>query len=124
MVITEEGIRVDCSVIDSKHTRNVVLEECYLRLYDKHIEYKNVYAGESDDYHDAEGIWKDTRSNYRFTRMRSDISEVVMYYNNPEQLWVVAIDFNGIPDATGWIYDSPKEALKLYNTLQDYFITR
>lgn len=124
MTITDEGIRLDCPLADTLHRRNVELTECYLKLYEKYLEYKISAVYESDDRLDAEGIWTDTKTNYRWTRLRAAIVQVDMYYDNPADKWMVSLEFDGIADSIGWLHDSPKDALKLYNTLQDYFITR
>lgn len=123
MTITDEGIRIDVPFIDSKHRRNTMLKECYLMLYPNHIEYKCVAEYGSDERHDYEGIWKDCKTNYRWTRRRCDLSQVDMYFDNPVEQWMVSVEFSGITDPTGWLHDSPKEALALYNKLQDYLIS-
>ncbi len=124
MTITDTGTRIDCSYPDSLHRRNSIAKECYLMLYPEHIEYKAVADYESDEVNDLEGIWTEVTSNYRWTRARRLLSEVSMYYDNPEKKWMVTIEFEGVSQQTGWLYDSPKDALKIYTQLQDYFLGR
>ncbi len=124
MLITDEGLQVMLPVLDSLHKKDVVVKECWLWLYDKYLEYKNVAEYQADDYNDSEGIWKDVKANFRWTRLRGDISNVDMYYDNPEQMWMVSIEFRGVGNCTGWLYEDPKEALKIYTILRDYFISR
>ncbi len=124
MVITDEGIRIDVPIVDSLHRRDVELEECYLKLYEGYLEYKVVYIAEADDFNDFEGIWKPVRSNYRFTRARKDLTEVSMYFDNPEDKWMVSVEFKGVSGSTGWLFDTPKEAKRVYDQLAEYFITR
>ncbi len=124
MTISDTGTRLDLSFTDSLHKRNVVLTDCYLKLFDRYLEYKCSAIYEADDRHDSDGIWVEIRSNYRWTRLRSDLSQVDMYYDNPQDRWMVSIEFRGVTDPTGWLYNSPKEALKLYNTLQEYMISQ
>jgi hypothetical protein len=124
MNITDEGIRIECSFVDSLHRRNVILSECHLTLYEKHVEYKCVAEYESDERNDFEGVWTNTKSNYRWTRRRSDMSQLDMYYDNPADQWMVSIEFSGVSDPTGWLHDSPKDALKLYNQLREYMLHR
>lgn len=124
MTITDEGVRIEVPFTDSLHRRDVVCDECWLRLHEAYMEYKIVAVYESDDRHDMEGMWTETTSNYRWTRMRSDLSQVDMYYDNPSEKWMVSIEFRGVTDPTGWMYNSPKEAKRLYDQLQDYFISR
>jgi hypothetical protein len=114
--------KIDVPVINSLHKRDVVVKECYLQLHDNYIEYKNVSEYEADDYVDQEGIWKIAKSNFRWVRMRSDISTVDMYYDNPEEKWMVCLEFKGVNNCTGWLYDNPNDALKLYNKLCEYFV--
>lgn len=124
MVITDEGVRIDLPVLESLHRRDIKVKYCYVMLYPEYVEYKNDYTCFNDDYNDQEGIWKETRSNYRFTRLRRNISEVTMYFENVEEMWMVAIDFIGISGSTGWLYHDPKEAIRLYTQLQGYHIGR
>lgn len=123
MTITDEGIRIDLPFIDSLHRRNITLKHCYLVLYPNHIEYKCVAEYESDERHDYDGIWTTSKSNYRWTRRRTDLSQVDMYFDNPMDQWMVSIEFSGITEPTGWLHDNPREALELYTKLQEYMIT-
>ncbi len=56
MTITDEGIRIDVPFADSLHRRDVVCEQCWLRLYESYIEYKIVATYEADDRNDMEGV--------------------------------------------------------------------
>lgn len=124
MTITDEGTRINIPFIETKHRRNITLKEGYLTLYPTHIEYKLVAEYETDERHDYDGIWTICKSNYRWTRRRNDLSQIDMYFDNPMNQWMVSIEFSGIGEPTGWLHDSPKEALLLYTKLQEYMIRK
>lgn len=124
MTITDEGTRIDILLLDSKHRRNITLKEGYLMLYPNHMEYKIVAEYETDERHDYDVIWTTCKTNYRWTRRRSDLSQIDMYFDNPVGQWMVSIEFSGIGEPTGWLHNSPKEALTLYTKLQEYLIGR
>ena len=88
------------------------------------MEYKCVADYETDERADYDGIWKEVKSNYRWTRTRQNLSEVSMYYDNPIGQWMVSIEFSGVADPSGWLYESSKDALVLYRKLQDYMLIR
>lgn len=121
MVITEEGIRVDVPLAEMKDRRDVVMKEGYMILHERYIIYKMVatYSGKDGDTE----MWSDKKGNFRWVRMRADIQDVSMAWDNNEQLWYTHLHFSD-ELYTAWFYKDPNEALKLYNTLQDYFITR
>ncbi len=121
MAITDEGIKLNVPLAEMSDRKDVVLKEGYLLLYDKFVRYKMVgtYAGKDEE----DELWKDKIGNFRWTRMRSDIADVSMCYDNKEELWYVTLQFTG-DLYTAWYYKEPKEALKLYNLLDEYLITR
>lgn len=112
--------RIDLLLPEYSKRRNVDLKEIYLLLYDNHMQYKCVADYECID--DDTELWKAVKSNYRWVRKRESISEITMYFDNPEQLWSVCIDFVGIADGNNWLFYDPKEALVVYNQLTDYML--
>ncbi len=122
MIITDTGTRIDLPILETVHRKDVDVKDCYLILYPTYLEYKSVAKYMADDFHDADGIWKESDTNYRWTRLKKDITQVDMYKDNPEDKWMVSLEFNGITQVTGWLFNSPKDALKVYTQLQDYFL--
>jgi len=122
--MTTTGTRIDLPFSEGLHRREVELKECYLMLYETHLEYKVVAKYEIDDYQDKEGIWTATSANYRWTRKHRDIAQVEMYHDNPEDKWGVSFEFHGINNSPTWFFDNPKQALVLYKQLTDYFLSR
>lgn len=122
MTITDEGVRINVPLAEMLDRKECVVKEGYLILYEKYIVYKMVadYLSKDEDT----DTWKEMKGNFRWTRMRADIAEVSMSYDNKEDLYYVTLQ-SGIEDVfTSWFYKSPKEALKLYNQLHEYFISR
>lgn len=111
--------RIELPLQEYSKRRSVVLKEAYMLLYDNYCQYKIVADYELKD--EDTDVWKDTKANCRWTRVKADISEVSMYYDNPEQLWSVGIEFKG-NDGNNWLFTDPKEALTVYNQLTDYML--
>lgn len=120
MIITDTGIRIDLPLADYSKRRNSTVKECYLMLYPEYIQYKIVGEYESQD-EDTE-VWEEKIANYRWLRLRTNLSEVTMHYDNPEKLWSMGIDFIGISEGNCWLFQDPKEALKIYNQLTEYML--
>ncbi len=120
MVIPENGIRIELPFIELSDRKNCVLKEGYMILYEDYAFYKNVSDYNSND--NEEAIWKDYKSNYRWTRLRADITEVNMVFDNSENTWSVQFSFGR--ECNAWHFHSPKDALALHNILQEYFISR
>lgn len=113
-------VHIDLPHPNSLHRRYMESKECWIKLYDTYIEFKTSATFEADDLYDMDEIWKPVRGNSRWTRRRSDLSTVDMYFDNPENMWMVCIDFSGVSQSTGWLFEDPKSALKVYNQLSDY----
>lgn len=122
-MITDTIVRIELPFIETLHRRDVLSKECFLLLHKNHLEYKTAASYEADDFHDKEGIWTECSTNYRWIRLKKDLTQVDMYYDNPEKKWMVSLEFNGISGCSGWLFESPKEGLKIYNQLQEYFLT-
>lgn len=120
--LTDKGTRVDLPFMDMNDRTVINCAECHLTLFDTYLQYKNVSEYNSSD--NDEGIPKFFKSNYRWTRPRSSLVDVAMYYQNTEDRWCVSLEFNGVNDNVGWHFDNPKEALIIYNQLSDYLIKR
>ncbi len=99
----------------------ISITEGYLILGEKFIEYKLV--SEYEELDEDTQVYIPMKSNYRWTRLRSCITEVMMCYDNKYKVWAVELDFNGVGTKTGWSFDDPKKALALYNRLMEYFKT-
>lgn len=120
--LTDKGIRIDLPFLDLVERKVIGVTDCYVTLFDTYLQYKNIAEYSSSD--NDEGISKEYKSNFRWTRPRSSLVDVEMYYQNPEEKWVVSVEFKGVNDNVGWHFTSPKEALKVYNQLSDYLIKR
>lgn len=122
MVITNEGVKIDVPLAEMLDRKECIVKEGYLMLYEKYILYKMVanYLGKDED----KEMWEKKKGNFRWTRLRADIAEVNMNWDNKEELWYVTLSFTVGDLFTAWFYKDPKDALKLYNQLQDYFISR
>lgn len=97
-------------------------EECYMDLFRDYISYKVVASYEQKD--DDTDIWKEKIANYRWTRLRRNIAEISMHKDNVYDTWVLSLDFFHI-DGNGilWHFEKPKDCLKIYEVLKEYYIT-
>lgn len=120
MSTTTESRRIDLPFTDTDTRRGVVLKECHILLHDTYLQYKIVANYESTD--NAEGIWKTVKSNYKWTRLRKDISSVEMLKDTDDGKWYVSIEFAGVEKANSWGYDEAIEASSFYNALVSYFL--
>lgn len=113
--------RIDLPLLDYSKRRNSKVTECYLVLGDTHVEYKIV--GSYESLNEDTDVWEYKIANYRWCRPRKNMSEVNMYLDNPENLYSVGIDFNGIADGNNWLFKSGKAALVVYNQLRQYMVS-
>jgi len=120
-MITSTSTRIELPFIDTTTRKDIKRKECYLMLYDTYLTYK-VVADYSTKNSDTE-MWELVKSNYRWTRKKSAIADVSMYYDNPEDKWLVCIDFHGISDSMCFAFDLGKEAQSIYNQLAEYHIS-
>lgn len=120
--IPEEGIKIELPFSDHLKRRNSIKEKCHITLYDKHVEYKIITTYE--ELCEDTDIWKDRKANYRFTRLRKDMSNIGMYYDNDYDMWAIDIEWCGVANSCTWLHESPKEILSIYNQLQDYLINQ
>lgn len=97
------------------------VKEHYIVLYEHFVIYKVV--GKFESYNDELEIWEDIKYNYRWTRMRKDITDVNMIYDNKEHLWAVSLEFCA-KNEENWFYQKGEQAKKLHDILQNYFVTR
>lgn len=119
--MTTTDIRLDLPLLDYSKRRDSHLTECYLILGEHFIHYK--IAGTYEQLDDDTGIWTEKKAKYRWVRPRTNLSEVGMYYDNPEKLYSLTIDFTGISDGNNWLFSTGKEALIVYEQLMQYMIT-
>jgi hypothetical protein len=120
MTDTTLDIRIDTPLCELSTRKDIVRKEAYLILSERFIFYKVVADYSTKEEEDIQ--WKEKKSNYRWRRKRSDITSVEMFYDNPEDKYVVSIDFNGVADTSYYFFEDAKECLKLYNSLDKYFI--
>ena len=113
--------RIDLPFISTLKRAVISCKECYLLLFDTYLQYKIVaeYTEEDEDT----GLPVNCKSNYRWTRLKSSLVDVDMYRNRKDGMYSVDIEFNGVNGTTGWVFESPEDALKVYNQLVQYFIT-
>lgn len=120
---TKEIIKkIDLPFTDGIHRRKVQLQECSLSLHEKHLDYCCIAIYETDDRNDLEGIWTEVKTNYRWTRMKDAIRSVEMYFDNPADKWMVCIEFNGVGDPAGWLFENAKSAHGVYKHLVSYWL--
>lgn len=113
-------IRIDLPIIDTKNRKECNCRECYLLLYPRHVEYKVV--GEYSELNKDSLLWEDKVANYRYSSTRGGLSRVDMLYDNTEEMWSVDIEFKGVSNTTGWFFESPTDAIKVYNLLTKYMV--
>lgn len=122
MITTDEDIRIDLPLLEYSKRRSVNLQECYLVLGEKYMQYK--IAGTYEALDDDTGMWVEKKANYRWCRPRTNLSEVSMYFDNPEKLYSVCIDFTGISEGNNWLYDTGKDTKAVYDKLVEYMVGR
>ena len=116
------GIRIELPFIDIPDVRRDSLrKECYIILCEKYLEYKVI-----SKYTDLDdGITTYRKSNYRWVRKRSSISDVDMSYDSVKSIYSVGLDFDGVGgNGIQWTYSTGKEAKELYDQLYNYFTTQ
>lgn len=59
-----EPIRIYLPVRHNKERKNIDLKECYLLLYEEHIDYKIVCN--FDELDEPTGVWRFRQSNFRW----------------------------------------------------------
>jgi hypothetical protein len=116
----EHGVVIDLPLTNMLKRRVTELKECYIVLYDHFVIYKVVGRYEALD--DNTETWVDYKCNYRWTRMRGDMTDVNMYYDNAENLWAVEVEFGKNPQT--WYYEKGADAKRFYDVMQNYFVTR
>lgn len=121
MTITDEGVRIDMPILSTTDRRNVNVKECYLLLKENFIYYKTVSTYESLD--EDTQMWSDKKGNWRFCRRKGLLADVDMYFDNKEQLWCINLEFSGISSGPAWLFEDPREAVRVYNILEDYITT-
>lgn len=117
--LIDKGIRIDLPFSDLKDRTVVEFKECYLMLLEEFLQYKIVvdYIDKSDD------IPLDKKANFRWTRRRDDLSDVAMFYDNTDEKWALSIEFRLASSSNmTWMYDNPKDALKVYTQLSKYLM--
>ncbi len=120
MTITEQGVRIDLPLLEYSKRRTVNLKECFLLLHKDYIQYKVVANYESLEEETL--LWKPQKANFRFTRLRRNISDVSMYYDNTENAWSLCLEFSGITESNEWVFDDPKQCRNIYQQLVDYMV--
>ena len=95
-------------------------KECYLVLYEHFVIYKIVGKFEALD--DATETWIPQKVNFRWTRMRKDLTDVAMHYDNDEKLYAVEMEFG--KNVQTWFFEKGGDAKALYEILQNYFVIR
>lgn len=126
-VKVEYGHVFNLPLCNLRSRKVVELQENYLVLYQHFIIYKVRGKMEELDTVKTEELgteeWVLTKYNYRWTRMRKDLMDVNMYYDNKEKLWAVELVFQ-TTGSHGWFFANGKDAKAIHDVLQNYFITR
>jgi len=110
--------KIELPLLEYSKRKDVALKECYLLLCKDHVLYKVV--AEYDRLKEDTSTWEETKANFRFTRPRKNMSDVSMYYDNEEKCWSLSIDFAGVSGCNEWMFNDPKQALKIYEKLSQY----
>jgi len=118
------GIRIELPFIDlgSGRTNIDIIKAPVLTLYERYMDYI-IAANYSTDDND-EGIPKEMTANYRWVRMRVDMTNVEMLFDNKYKTWSCTIEWSGVERPISWDFNEHKECKKLYNRLREYMITR
>lgn len=116
----EKSQRIILPLIDLSTRRNSDVKECYLDLFEKHLEYKVIANYETEDSDSA--IWTLMKCNYRWARLKSSISSVDMFIDNIEDAWGVEVEFHGVLTRCQWFFKEYKSALTVYNSIKEYFL--
>lgn len=126
-VKVEHGVVFNLPMCNLRGRKIIELQEHYLVLYQHFMIYKVRGKVEELDAKITEELgteeWVLTKYNYRWTRMRADLRDVNMYYDNKEKLWAVELVFD-TTGSQGWFYANGKDAKAIHDVLQNYFITR
>lgn len=115
----QKEIRIDVPFYESSDKKNIELKEAYLILSSEFVRYKIVANYDTKD--EDTDVWKEQKTNWRFSRKREDLAGINMIYYSDEKYYSVEIDFYSFATPLGWKFDDPKEGLKLYNLLTEYF---
>lgn len=110
---------IDIELIPHKFRKNIQQIEGFLKLHDDYVEYK--MSANFDQIND-DGLCEFKETNYRWIRKRQSISGLEMFHDNSIEKWVVEMEFSGTTTGLSVSYESPKEALKLYNKLYEYYL--
>lgn len=113
---------IDLPFLELTDRRNTVVIKSYIELFDTYLQYMNVA-----DYsllNLESQLWEDVKSNYRWTRRRSEISNVDMFFDNKESKWAVTLDFKTSGQSVAWYFESQKDSLFVYNNLSHYLINQ
>lgn len=122
----QHGVVIDLPFIHLLRRKVTKLTECYIVLYEHFMIYKVVAKYDAlihDDKIETDE-WVPTKANYRWTRMRADLADVYMSYDNEEKSWVLGIDFKGGVHSMAWNFESPHDCKKIHDVIQNYFVTR
>lgn len=114
----DEGLRIELPLLDYSKRRDSKVTECFLTLDKNFMYYKIIASYEQLD--DDTSIWVPKKVNYRWCRPKANLSEVSMYFDNPESLYSVGIEFSGVSDGNNWLFTTGKDALVIYNQLMEY----
>lgn len=116
----EHGYVINLPICNLLTRRVAELKECYIVLYDHFILYKVI--GKLEVLDEATDTWVEEKVNFRWTRMRKDLTDVSMYYNNHEKLYCVEIEIGKNTQTWHWVKGA--DAKKFYDIMQNYFVTR
>lgn len=120
-VKVEQGYVINLPLCNLHKRKVLELKECYIVLYEHFLVYKIV--GKYEVFDDELEVWKEQKCNFRWTRMRKDLTDVNMYYDNPDDVYAVAIEFCGKNEQT-WHWAKGADAKKFHDIMQNYFVTR
>lgn len=115
-----QPIKIEIKIVDLKDRKDSVMTECYILLSEKWLEYKAV--GTYESLSDETGIWENQKANYRFMIKKEYIAYLSMSYSNYQDKYYVSIFADAIEHYSVY-FDSPKEALVVYNKLREWLIT-
>lgn len=116
----EQGYVIPLPLCNLSNRRVLELKECYIVLFEHFLTYKIV--GKYEVLDDTTEMWEEHKCNFRWTRVRKDIVDVSMSFDNQERLYVVEIEF--IKNTQSWCWEKGKDAKNFYSIMQNYLVTR
>jgi hypothetical protein len=119
-VKVEHGVVINLPLANLLKRKVHEVKECYLVLHEKFVRYKIIAKYEIFD--DTLEQWVDNKCNFRWVRMRADITDIAMSYDNTEHLYSVEVEFGR--NMQTWHFEKGADAKRFFDVMQNYLVTR